>query len=66
MESRLRSGMDIPQDRATQVRRRAKAWTLWWADRNERWDRYWDMDPTPDVDELLREIDEDPTGIFWG
>ncbi|MGH2555838.1 MAG: DUF3024 domain-containing protein [Actinomycetota bacterium] len=44
----------------------AKAWTLWWADRNERWDRYWDMDPTPDIDELLREIDEDPTGIFWG
>lgn len=38
--------------------------TLWWADRNERWDRYWDVDATLDIDELLREIDEDPTGAF--
>lgn len=43
-----------------------RTWTLWWADRNGRWDRYWDVDATPDIDELLREIDEDPTGIFWG
>jgi hypothetical protein len=44
----------------------ARTWTLWWADRNGRWDRYWDVDPTADVEELLREIGEDPTGIFWG
>jgi hypothetical protein len=43
-----------------------QTWTLWWADRNGRWDRYWDGDAGPDIDELLREIDEDPTGIFWG
>lgn len=41
-------------------------WTLWWADRNGRWDRYWDLDATPDIDLLLAEIDEDPTAIFWG
>jgi hypothetical protein len=24
------------------------------------------VEPTPKLDELLTEIDEDPTGIFWG
>lgn len=41
-------------------------WTLWWSDRNERWHRYEDLDPTSDLDVLLVEIDEDPTAIFWG
>jgi hypothetical protein len=45
---------------------KTKTWTLWWADRAERWDRYWDVDASPNIDELLSEIDEDPTGIFWG
>jgi len=27
---------------------------------------YFDTEPTPDLDELLKEVDEDPTGIFWG
>jgi hypothetical protein len=40
-------------------------WRLYYADRNSRW-RYYDMaEPTPRLDELLAEIDEDPTGIFW-
>lgn len=42
------------------------AWTLWWADRNGRWNRYWDLEATPDLDRILREIDEDSTAIFWG
>jgi hypothetical protein len=41
-------------------------WTLWWPDRNERWNRYRDLDATSDLDVLPAEIDEDPTGIFWG
>lgn len=40
-------------------------WSLYWADRNSRWHRYDDVEPGP-VDELLREIAEDPTCIFWG
>jgi Protein of unknown function (DUF3024) len=41
-------------------------WRLYCADRNSRW-HYYDMaEPTPHLDELLNEIDEDPTGIFWG
>lgn len=44
----------------------ARTWTLWWADRNERWHAYPDTDPTPALENLLTEIDEDPTAAFWG
>jgi hypothetical protein len=37
-----------------------------WAGRNRRWHRYDDLDPTPQPDDLLKEIDEDPLSIFWG
>ena len=40
-------------------------WTLYYADRNRRWHRYELIDPGA-VDQLLEEIDNDPTGIFWG
>lgn len=42
-----------------------KHWTLYCADRNSRWHRYEPID-SGTVDELLKEIDDDPTGIFWG
>jgi hypothetical protein len=41
-------------------------WTLYCADRNDRWHLYFDADPTADLDVLLAELDADPTGIFWG
>jgi hypothetical protein len=40
-------------------------WSLYWADRNGRWHRYDDLDPGT-VDDILDEINLDPTGIFWG
>ncbi len=40
-------------------------WTLFWADRNSRWHPYHLLDPGT-VSQLLAEIDEDPTAIFWG
>ncbi len=40
-------------------------WTLFWADRNSRWHLYDLVDPGT-VEELLGEIDRDPTCIFWG
>jgi hypothetical protein len=43
----------------------ATNWTLYWADRNSRWHRYDDLEPGT-VDDLLHEIDDDPTCIFWG
>ena len=45
---------------------RSRSWSLYAADRNERWFLYNDVDPAPDVGPLLAEIGEDPTGIFWG
>jgi hypothetical protein len=44
----------------------AGTWTLYWADRNRRWHRYDQLDPTPQLDDLLKEIDEDPSSMFWG
>ena len=41
-------------------------WVLYCADRNSRWHEYYDIAPSKDLDDLLREVDEDPTGIFWG
>ena len=41
-------------------------WTLYWADRNNRFQRYWECGPRPHVGDLLAEIDADPTCIFWG
>ncbi len=41
-------------------------WRLYCADRNGRW-HYYDMSaPTADISNLISEIDQDPTGIFWG
>ena len=40
-------------------------WTLYWFDSNSRAHRYDLIDPGS-IDELLGEIDEDPTNIFWG
>jgi Protein of unknown function (DUF3024) len=42
-----------------------RCWTLYWADRNSRWHLYDLIDPGS-LDELLGEIDQDPTCIFWG
>ncbi|WP_066637010.1 DUF3024 domain-containing protein [Desulfolucanica intricata] len=44
----------------------AKEWTLYWCDQNDRWHRYKEIEPTPDLDSLLAVLDEDATGVFWG
>jgi hypothetical protein len=41
-------------------------WALYRPDRNVRWRRYADAQPTGAVDWLLREIDLDSHGAFWG
>jgi hypothetical protein len=41
-------------------------WTLYCADRNDKWHLYMDCDPSKDLSELLKEVDDDPTGIFFG
>ena len=41
-------------------------WSLYCADRNEKWHFYDPFHPSRDIDDLLAEVDRDPTGIFWG
>ena len=41
-------------------------WKLYCADRNARWHRYDLAPPARSIEPLLDEIDQDPTGIFWG
>jgi hypothetical protein len=43
-----------------------KTWSLYWRDRNLRFHEYDLVPPTSRVDDLLEEIDRDPTAIFWG
>jgi hypothetical protein len=42
------------------------AWTLYWRDRNLRFHLYDLLAPSSRTDDLLTEIDRDPTSIFWG
>ncbi len=44
----------------------SRGWTLWAYDRNDRPRFYMDVRPNAPLDEVLQEIDEDPTSIFWG
>lgn len=43
-----------------------KSWTLYWSDQHQRFHLYDQLVPSRCVDDLLAEIDHDPTGIFWG
>ena len=40
-------------------------WRIYWPDRNSRWHPYDEITPGT-VDEMLAEIESDPTSIFWG
>jgi Protein of unknown function (DUF3024) len=46
--------------------RATNTWTLYWRDRNLPFHRYDQIEPSPQIDDLLREIDRNPTAIFWG
>jgi hypothetical protein len=45
---------------------RRGAWALLWSDRNLRWHTYEGFEERRDFLELLREVQRDPTGIFFG
>jgi hypothetical protein len=44
----------------------ARQWSLYWCDRHLRFHLYGRITPSPRIDDLLHEIDRDPTAIFWG
>ena len=41
-------------------------WSLYWRDRNLKFHEYDHVPATASVEELLAEVDHDPTAIFWG
>ena len=41
-------------------------WSLFCADRNGKWHRYDAFPSSKRISDLLEEVNEDPTGIFWG
>lgn len=41
-------------------------WSLYWRGRNLRFHAYDLASPTANIEELLAEVDRDPTAIFWG
>jgi hypothetical protein len=41
-------------------------WMLYCADRNGKWHKYKNSFVYKDFKKLLKEVDEDPTGIFFG
>jgi frataxin-like iron-binding protein CyaY len=41
-------------------------WTLYCMDRNSRWHLYDLIKPSADFDDMLKALDDDRTGIFWG
>lgn len=43
-----------------------KKWTLYCMDRNSRWHLYDLIKPSADFDDMLKALDNDKTGIFWG
>jgi hypothetical protein len=43
-----------------------RLWTLHARDRNDRRLEYPFIEPAPDLAPLIRDLDSDPTGIFWG
>ena len=57
--------MDQLPDRPAALHRHRQTWTLYWRDRNLRFHRYDLLEPSPQVRDLLTEIDRDPTAIFW-
>jgi Protein of unknown function (DUF3024) len=43
-----------------------REWTLYFIDSNDKARRYPDFEPSTNIRDLLDEIDDDPTCIFWG
>lgn len=72
IESRPLKWNDIKSEKVemkiAQVRfeNETKTLTLFCADRNDKWHLYDFIEPSTELEDLLKEIDEDPTGIFWG
>ena len=43
-----------------------KEWVLYYRDRYSHWHVFEYCEPSKYIDDLIKVVDEDPTGIFWG
>jgi hypothetical protein len=43
----------------------SERWSLFWSNRHEKWLRY-PQRPVLDIATLIKEVDTDPSGAFWG
>jgi hypothetical protein len=43
-----------------------RQWSSYWRDRNLKFHEYDAVSASASVEDLLAEVDRDPTGIFWG
>lgn len=57
--------MKSPVARLRYLRSRS-VWRLYWRDSDERWHEYPDLPFAASVEELLTELERDPTALFWG
>lgn len=44
----------------------ARVWSLYWRDRNLKFHAYQRVPASANIEDLLAEVDRDPTAIFWG
>ena len=43
-----------------------KKWALYFMNRDSNWHLYDIVKPSANFEDILKELDQDPTGIFWG
>ena len=41
-------------------------WTLYFGDRYGKWRLYFDLDTNQPIDVIIKELEVDPTSVFWG
>jgi hypothetical protein len=58
--------VDAVPDRSIGYSKATRLWSLYWRDRNLKFHEYDRVPASASVDELLAEVDRDPTAIFWG
>ena len=61
-------GPDWPSSAIARLRYNATdmSWTLYWADQHQRFHTYNRLSPSQGIEDLLTEVERDPTNIFWG
>ena len=57
--------METPVAKATYVKSR-RIWKLYWMRADLKWHRYEPLADTGVLEQVLKEIDRDPFGCFWG